>query len=37
MPNSSSVNEFLSIGTAVVRFRTGGPPLRPRLVLGLDD
>jgi len=29
--------EFLSICTAVVRFRTGGPPLRPRLVLTLDD
>jgi len=29
--------EFLSIGTAVVRFRTDSPPLRPRLVLGLDD
>ncbi len=29
--------EFLSIGTAVVRFRTGGSSLRPRLVLTLDD
>jgi uncharacterized protein YbjQ (UPF0145 family) len=29
--------EFLAIGTAVTRYREGGPSLRPRMVLTLDD
>jgi uncharacterized protein YbjQ (UPF0145 family) len=29
--------EFFAIGTAVTRFRDGGPTLRPRMVLTLDD
>lgn len=29
--------EFLALGTAVKRFRLGGPSLRPRMVLTLDD
>jgi uncharacterized protein YbjQ (UPF0145 family) len=29
--------EFFVIGTAVTRFREGGPSLRPRMVLTLDD
>lgn len=29
--------EFFAIGTAVMRFRPGGPSLRPRMVLTLDD
>ncbi len=29
--------EFFAVGTAVTRYREGGPAIRPRLVLTLDD
>jgi hypothetical protein len=29
--------EFFAIGTAVIRFRDGGPSIRPRMVPTLDD